>query len=437
MKKVVLGLLVLLSVDVECMKLSMCQEDPEIKEFLIYRLLKVAPDATVNEVVNWVEEGANSLRPSLGATPARVRVTGVGSSCVTCDGMAATSVPVFATAVDAPTDVGGALRSLLEKLRLVEDEKRMVREERDEARVMLSRLQVELNVAVRERDEATATLRTRLREAFDNECRAKRECDDLESELRLLYGTLVGAGYKEEQKGADVVKKSDFDKARADLATVTGERDQARTDLGTALANLTTVTGERDTARADLATAQANLATVTGERDTAQRGLATAQTNLAAVTGERDTARADLATAQANLATVTGERDAFLGVFTGKAHLADIDLRLLRAVFASGLNVSTVDLMDDSKELSKPGNLDDDAKLAALPTAHGLNLSIADLQDHANDVVKVALLRGFFHSATYPDHTQADLDGFSVTCNDGPVALGAGAATVNLGLRLE
>ena len=116
-----------------------------------------------------------------------------------------------------------------------------------------------------------------------------------------------------------------------------------------------------------------------------------------------------------------------------KVCMADIDLRLLRAVFASGLNVSTVDLMDDSKELSKPENLDADAKLAALPTAHGLNLSIADLQDHANDVVKVALLRGFFSSITYPDHTQADLDGFSVTCNDGPVVLGTGG----LNLKVE
>ena len=249
-----------------------------------------------------------------------------------------------------------------------------------------------------------------------------------------------------------MVKKSDFDKARADLATVTGERDQARTDLGTAQANLTTVTGERDTARADLATAQANLATVTGERDTARADLATAQTNLTTVTGERDTARTDLATArtdlatvtgerdtaqrglataQTNLAAVTGERDAFLGVFTGKAHLADIDLRLLRAVFASDLTLDIRELKNAANPLSQLGTVGDDAGVQGLPNAQGLDR--AGLQDPASDMVKFALLRGFFHSATYVNHDQAELNGLNVTCTDGPISLGAGG----LDLKVE
>ena len=447
MKKVVLGLFVLLSVDGECMKLSQCECDAEMRDNLFYRLLEVAPNSTVDEVVGRVAGGASAPSTS-SSTPVSTGVAG--------------DDPIF--------------DSLRAQLQQAADERSKANRERDEAKIKVSRLEAELRDAASERDAAkadvttlstkvgqleasSATLRTRVHEACDSENKAKKRSDDLESELRLLYGTLVGAGYKEDQKGADVVKKSDFDKARADLATVTGERDQARTDLGTAQAdlataqtNLTTVTGERDTARADLATAQANLATVTGERDTARADLATAQANLATVTGERDTARTDLATArtdlatvtgerdtaqrglataQTNLAAVTGERDAFLGVFTGEAHLADIDLRLLRAVFASNLTLDIRELKNAANPLSQLGTVGDDAGVQGLPNAQGLDR--AGLQDPASDMVKFALLRGFFHSATYVNHDQAELNGLNVTCTDGPISLGTGG----LDLKVE
>ena len=422
MKKVVLGLFVLLSLDGECMKLSQCECDAEMRDNLFYRLLEVAPNSTVDEVVGRVAGGASAA----------------GTSSTS------SSTPV-STGVAGDDPIFDSLRAQLQQ---AADERSKANRERDEAKIKVSRLEAELRDAASERDAAkadvttlstkvgqleasSATLRTRVHEACDSENKAKKRSDDLESELRLLYGTLVGAGYKEEQKGADVVKKSDFDKARADLATVTGERDQARTDLGTAQAdlataqtNLTTVTGERDTARADLATAQANLATVTGERDTARTDLATARTDLATVTGERDTAQRGLATAQTNLAAVTGERDAFLGVFTGEAHLADIDLRLLRAVFASNLTLDIRELKNAANPLSQLGTVGDDAGVQGLPNAQGLDR--AGLQDPASDMVKFALLRGFFHSATYVNHDQAELNGLNVTCTDGPISLGTG-----------
>ena len=170
--------------------------------------------------------------------------------------------------------------------------------------------------------------------------------------------------------------------------------------------------------------ARTDLATATGERDAARRDLAT-------VTGERDTAQRDLATAQTNLAAVTGERDAFLGVFTGEAHLTDIDLRLLRAVFASGLTLNMRELKNAANPLSQLATVDEDAKVQGLPNVQGLDK--ATLQDPASDMVKFALLRGFFHSATHANHDQAELNGVSVTCTDGPISLGAGG----LDLKVE
>ena len=345
MRKVVLGLLVLLSVDGECMKLSMCKDDSEAKEFLVYRLLKVAPDATVNEVVNWVEEGTNSLRPSLEATPASVPVTGVGSSCVTCDGMAATSAPVFAAAVDAPTDVWESLRSLLERLRLVEDKLEDEREralaERDEAQVMMSRLQAEFRLAASERD--------RLREAFaaHDSLMCNGYCPD-GSDLRPRYevedalrsrDSLMCNGYRPD--GVDLPAKDDVDAAVAFL----------------------------------------------------------------------------------ELFEDAGNR---------YGHLNDINLRLWRAARASGLKVDMGVLRDSGNDLAKLDTVDTADKMKDLPKDQGL--TVADLQSatHDHDMVKFALLRGFFNLMAYANHDQAALDAVNdVHCDDGAggtidVSLGAG-----------
>lgn len=347
MRKVVLGLLVLLSVDGECMKLSMCKDDPEAKEFLVYRLLKVAPDATVNEVVNWVEEGTNSLRPSLEATPASVPVTGVGSSCVTCNGMAATSAPVFAAAVDAPTDVGESLRSLLERLRLVEDERERALAEHDEAQVMLSRLQAELSLAASERD--------RLREAFAarDSLMCKGYCPD-GSNLIPRYDVEVGF------MARDTLWSNGYRPDGVDLPA----KDYVDAAFGCSML--------------------------------------------------------------------------FEDAGNSYAHLDDISLRLWRAVHASGLKVDMGVLRDGGNALAKPETVDTDDKMKDLPKDQGL--TVADLQSatHDHDMVKFALLRGFFNSATYANHDQAALDAVNdVHCDDGAggrtdVSLGAGG----LGLKV-
>jgi len=89
----------------------------------------------------------------------------------------------------------------------------------------------------------------------------------------------------------------------ADLATITGERDQARTDLAT-------LTGERDQARTDLAAA-----------NTARE---TAETTLTTVTGERDQTRTDLTAAQERIEALKGQVGALEARTPGDEALAAI-----------------------------------------------------------------------------------------------------------------
>lgn len=82
--------------------------------------------------------------------------------------------------------------------------------------------------------------------------------------------------------------------AQSQVATLTRERDQVRSDLAAAQASISSITGERDQALSDLANAQSQITTLTTDLNQARVDHAAALGNVNALTAERDTARTNL-----------------------------------------------------------------------------------------------------------------------------------------------
>ena len=110
------------------------------------------------------------------------------------------------------------------------------------------------------------------------------------------------------------VSQTEYDKARADLATAQGQAKELETQLGSAKASLDKANADlaqaksdSDKAKADLATAQARVQSLQNDYTAAIAERDRARNDLVQVRADSDKAKADLAAAQARAQKVEGD----------------------------------------------------------------------------------------------------------------------------------
>jgi len=148
------------------------------------------------------------------------------------------------------------------------------------------------------------------------------------------------------------VSQTEYDKARADLATAQGQAKELETQLGSvkasldkANADLAQAKSDSDKAKADLATAQARVQSLQNDYTSAIAERDRARNDLVQVRADSDKAKADLAAAQARAQKLEGD------LSLGLAQARDLQTELGSA--KTSLDKARADLAQTTADYTK------------------------------------------------------------------------------------